>query len=337
MNATPTDDLQARWSSIKTPSAALQGTEIEPGCGVWLSVDSDGHRCVLLENDTTKAASTSLFETKGVSASVEDLALADNGVSSWIVVVCRDSHYWEPFLAFAESLHQELAGKNEDNVAIVLRVLRRWRWLWTVDPSGLTHETAIGLIGELWFLLRWAGISKALSSWTGPEGHIHDFAGSGVAVEVKASQSSGLKGPVHRISNLEQLAAPDDGKLYLFSLILTRDQSAGNSLSKLVEIGLDTLDDDPYQRDLFLKKLARVGWASPVTKEHDFAFRVLSEQLYDVDVSFPALTKASFQKDIPPAVTAVSYDLDLSACQDWQLSVTPLESQTLLTGLTDAH
>lgn len=337
MNTTPTDDLQARWSSIKTPAAALQGTEIQPNCGVWLSIDSDGHRCVLLENDTTKAAKTILFETKGVSASVEDLAVAEKPVSSWIVVVCRDSRYWEPFLAFAESLNQELAGKKEDNVSIVLRVLRRWRWLWTVDPSGLTHEAAIGLIGELWFLLRWAGISKALSSWIGPEGHLHDFAGNGVAVEVKTSQSSGLQGPVHRISSLAQLAAPADGKLYLFSLIITPDRSAGNRLSKLVDIGLDALEHDPVQQDVFLEKLAKVGWARPVTKEHDFAFRIISERLFDVNVTFPALSQASFPNGIPPAVTAVGYDLDLSACLDWQLSVNPLESRTLLTGLTNAN
>lgn len=336
MNATPMDDLQAVWSSIETPTAALQGTEVRPGCGVWLSVDSGGQRCVLLENDTTKAVKTSLFETKGVSASVEDLAIADKPVSSWIVVVCRDSRYWEPFLAFAKSLDQELAGKNEDNVTIVLRVLQRWRWLWSVDPTRLTHEMVIGLVGELWFLLRWAGISKALSSWTGPEGHLHDFAGGGLAVEVKTAQSSGLKGPVHKISNLQQLATPANGKLYLFSLTVAPDQSAGNSLSKLVDVGLKALENDPYQQDLFRKKLANAGLAGPVTKEHDFSFRVLSEQIFDIDATFPALTESSFKNGIPPAVTAVSYELDLSACSDWQLSVTSAERETLFAGLTNA-
>jgi hypothetical protein len=158
-----------------------------------------------------------------------------------------------------------------------------------------------------------------------------------VSVEVKASQSSALRGPIHRISNLKQLAVPAQAKLYLFSFVVTPDPSAGNTLSKLVEIGLQALDNDPYQRDVFLQKLSQVGWASPISKELDFPFRVVSEHLYEINDSFPALTEGSFLDGIPAAVSAISYDLDVSACQAWRVAVTPSEGKKLLVGLIDAH
>jgi hypothetical protein len=328
------NDLDERWSRLQVPSAALHGFELKPGSGVWLSLDKEGRRCVLLRNDSDKPSGTLLFETKGVAASIEVLELADHLTSPWIVVVCRDYRYWEPFLAFADSLHEEMKGKQEDNVSLTLRVLRTWRWLWATDPDGLTRESAVGLVGELWFLIRWAGIGGALDAWCGPEGSLHDFVGHEVSVEVKASQSAAVNGPTHRITGLQQLTPLRTGKLYLFSVVIAPDNTAGNTLSKLVDIGLAALQNDPARREQFLQKLSSVGWAAPLSKQFDLPFRVVSEQLYEVGDTFPALTLGSFPNGMPAAVTAVSYALDMSHCQDWRVAQSAEEGRMYLEGLT---
>jgi hypothetical protein len=326
-------DLEERWSQLLIPADAHQGFEVDPGAGVWLSLDGEGRRCVLLRNDTTRPTGEVFFETKGVSASIEDLQLTGHPVSSFVVVACRDHRYWEPFLAFAESIREERQETSEDNVALTLRVLRTWQWLWKVDPSDLTRDTALGLIGELWFLIRWADISRSLEAWCGPLKKVHDFAGHGVSVEVKTSQSTAMKGPVHRISSLQQLAPLEYGNLYLFSLVVAPDNAAGNTLSNLVTIGLDKLNRDPYRREEFLRKLSLVGWGASLNKEFDFPFRIVSEQLYLVNESFPALNPASFPNGIPPAVTGIGYSLDLSSCAEWVVSKTAEDGRSLLEGL----
>lgn len=326
-------DLERRWGGLPIPAAALHGFELHEGSGIWLSLNSDGCRCILLRNDTVKPSGTALFETKGVTASIEELQVAASPVTSWIVVLCRDSKYWEPFQAFAESLHDELTKKTTDNVAITMKVLRTWRWLWEADQSSLTKDGALGLIGELWFLLRWAGISEALPTWLGPEGSLHDFVGQGVVVEVKASQSPNRKGPTHKISSLQQLTPVEGKTLYLFSLSIVPDPGAGNSLNRLVQLGMDALADDLHQQEVFRSKLSRVGWVNSKTNELDFPFRVSAEQLYVVDASFPSLREESFVDGIPFAVGTITYDLDLSVCSDWRLATAAEEGNRLLGGL----
>ncbi|NVM98428.1 PD-(D/E)XK motif protein [Arthrobacter sp. SDTb3-6] len=303
-----------RWNNLHIPPENIQGFELETGSGLWLAVDSTGRRCVVLCDNTTTTIGTVLFETKGVSASIEELQMSHGPAAKWIVVVCRDSRYWEPFLAFAESLQEELDTRSQDHVALTLRVLRTWRWLWTSDTAELTEDRALGLIGELWFLLRWAGISESLDTWLGPEGNLHDFAGKGVSVEVKTSRSTALKGPVHQIASLQQLTPLENGSLYLFSLVISADEAAGNSLGKLVTTGLNILQDDPSRQDQFLQKLAQAGWVSYFNHQPGFSFRIVSEQLYKIDDTFPALTLKSFSNGIPDTVTSVNYALDMSGC-----------------------
>ncbi|MCO4273836.1 PD-(D/E)XK motif protein [Pseudarthrobacter sp. HLT3-5] len=327
-------DVDERWGQLLVPTDAHQGFELDPGTGIWLSLDSEGRRCVLLRNDTTRPNGDVFFETKGVEASIEELQLTGHPTSSFIVVACRDYRFWEPFLAFAESIREERSQTSEDNVGLTLRVLRKWQWLWKVNPSDLNADSALGLIGELWFLIRWADISRSLEAWCGPTGNVHDFVGQGVSVEVKTSRSSAIRGPVHRINSLQQLAPLENGALYLFSLVITPDNAAGNTLGKLVSIGLDKLERDPARQDLFLSKLSQIGWAAAVSKEFDFPFRIVSEQLYHVNASFPALSLASFPNGLPSAVTAVGYTLDMSECTEWRVAASAEEGRSLLEGLT---
>lgn len=328
-------DVDARWTQLAVPTAALHGFEMQPGCGVWLSVDSEGQRCVLLRNDTNTPNGTRLFESKGVSASIEDLEVTGNPPCPWVVVVCRDERYWEPFLAFAESIRRETLNMNESNVELTLRILRTWRWLWGTDPERLTRESALGLIGELWFLVRWAGVVAGLNAWKGPEGALHDFTGSDLAVEIKTAQSTTLKDPIHRITSIQQLTPLTTGKLYLFSLVISPDDTAGNTLSRLVSLGMNALKNDPARQDLFLQRLSQVGWAGSLSKQFDFPFRVVSEQLYGVDSTFPALSSKSFSEQLPSAVKSISYNLDLSLCTQWRVAISAEEGRRFVEGLSN--
>jgi hypothetical protein len=214
-----------------------------------------------------------------------------------------------------------------DPKAAVARCLDRWRSFWSVDQSGLTREQALGLFGELWFLFRWMGPLSVtgIARWQGPLGARHDFQWSVGSVEVKTAASGSGTLPIHFISSLDQLEAPEIGQLYLFSLHVTDDSLAANSLPALVEQITTTLNSDVEALASFAERLAKAGYNPADAGRYARPLRVLSEELFRVDGSFPKLTNASFHPGLPSGVAGVSYSLSMAACAAWRVAASPSE------------
>ena len=224
----------------------------------------------------------------------------------------------ELFLAVAADVVDEARDVSpEQRPDRLVRLLRRWRWFWGLDPTRMSAQDALGLFGELWFLVRHAGVDAAsLKAWTAGAGARHDFQWPGASIEVK---TTAVAGPVvHTIQSLEQLAAPEVGELLIFSLHLQRDALAGNTLHSLADAAAQAVSEDVGATETLHRRLAERGY-SPV--EHELSvvpYRVLDEGLYVVGDGFPRLTTASFGDGLPAAVVGVSYRLDMAACASWR-------------------
>jgi len=210
----------------------------------------------------------------------------------------------------------------------VVRCLERWRSFWAVDQTALSREQALGLFGELWFLYRWMGPVSltSLSRWQGPLGARHDFQWPAASVEIKTSASHTGASPVHFVGGLDQLDNPETGQLYLFSLHAADDNLAANSLPVLVErISSDTASN-PEASSMFWERLAKAGYNPAESGRYGRPLRILSEELYLIDDSFPRLTRATFQEGLPSAIGDVSYHLSMNACAQWRVASAPTDA-----------
>jgi hypothetical protein len=197
----------------------------------------------------------------------------------------------------------------------------------------LSEAGALGLFGELWFLDRWASFPEAVNTWHGPEANRHDFSGQRLAVEVKTTASHAVGPPRHHIATLDQLDAPSDGPLFLFSLQAIPEAGAGNTLPALIE----RLHSRLSRRDLQAKLdqgLALAGWSPAVAARHQTTYRVAAERLYRVDDGFPRLTRTSFIGGLPTGVDDVGYSLDLAACAQWLVASAADEATSMLAQLS---
>jgi hypothetical protein len=240
----------------------------------------------------------------------------------YIDLTCLDPAVAPTFAAVASDISDEaVPAEPEGRRSRVIAALNEWRWFWSVDPAILTSSDALGLFGELWFLLRWAGVSaQSISAWEASNGARHDFQWPERSVEVKVTSRAGPV--VHNVQHLDQLADAESGDLYLFSLQVRRDALAANTLTTLVDAAMGALSTDPVTRAELLSKVGRRGYTPAAREESAVPYRVIEESLYRVGDGFPRLTSDSFAGGLPAAITNVSYQLDINACADWQIGTT---------------
>ena len=314
-----TDELRAQWSSIAPP--ATRGTlEAQPlrGAGsAWLARDEAGRSHLLLE--VPPGTEIEPVVTRGLSVSVLAHQVAGREPADFIDLACLDDAVMETFAAVvADVAESAQAVRLDARPSAVREALARWRWFWDASQDRLSDKDALGLFAELWFLRRWLGATaEAVKAWTASEGARHDFQAPSFSVEVKVTGRRSDNAAVHHIEHLDQLADPELGALYLFSLRVTRDRLAANSLPALVEDISASLAASPASNREFQEKVGRRGYVAANRSRHDVTWRVLGERLYEVRADFPRLTLESFPTGLPAGIAAVSYDLDMAACADW--------------------
>jgi hypothetical protein len=211
-------------------------------------------------------------------------------------------------------------------VSAVVAALDRWQWFWGVEADRLSEQDALGLFAELWFLHRWeGGGGAAVDAWTASAGSRHDFQWTARSVEVKATGRRADGAVVHRIQHLDQLADPEQGTLFLFSVRVVRDELARNTLPDLVDRVTDGLRGDGPAKELFARKLGERGYSPAFRRLHETPYRILGEHMYSVRPGFPRLTLDSFASGLPEGIGDVSYVLDMAACGEWLVATRPEE------------
>jgi hypothetical protein len=313
-------ELRQVWEAVaRPPIGRLNGRRV-PETVAWAAVDPMGlwHLLILVAPSEAKLTNP---PTRGLRVTTEVMQIADEVPATHIDLACVEPAFADTFVAFALDVLKALEGSEVPRTA-VLSVLERWRRFWSVD-QGLSEDAALGLFGELWFLERWMSLPAGVRRWLGPERARHDFQWDDASVEVKTSRSGGDGAPVHRIASLDQLADPERGRLWLFSLHVTRDVLAANTLPALVSRVELALAAHPAEHAAFMDHLASCNYSPAHADRYDRRWRILSEQLYSVEGGFPRLLVGRFAGGLPAGVRDVSYTLDMAACANWCIADRP--------------
>lgn len=317
------EEFQARWGQLPVPVSAgqLEANEVEPGSGVWVARDHSDrqHLLVRVPRDVT----LDVTGTHGLGVAVARHRIPNEVDAAYIDLVCLDPAVTATFAAVAADIASEAVQAGPDaRRDQVISALNEWRWFWGVDPTRLSAREAIGLFGELWFLIRWAGVSAdSVEAWDASNGARHDFQWPTQSVEVKTTSRAGPV--VHTVQHLEQLEDAETGDLYLVSLRVARDALAANTLHSLVAFATAELDGQPVARAELLTKLGQRGYTPVGRDQSALPYRVVEESLYKVAGDFPRLTRDSFPDGLPSGITRVSYQVDMNACGDWRVGTSP--------------
>jgi hypothetical protein len=230
---------------------------------VYVAIDGERRRQLLIALPVGQEP-IRVTLTRGLEVRTDELRIGDSAPRTYIQLICLQPAHHSTFSALGANIVAAVTADASDPTAAVTRCLDRWRSFWAVHHSGLSREEALGLFGELWFMLRWMAplTGSRMARWQGPLGARHDFQWTAASVEAKTTASGGA--PVHFISNLSQLDAPAVGELYIFSLHVADDALAINSLPVLVEQINAALNHDIDILGLFSERLAKAGynWAA---------------------------------------------------------------------------
>lgn len=295
------------------------------------ALDYEGRRHLLLPLNPGQEGINDQ-STRGISVETRELVLSGKSRTQYIDIMCRDAGGHDAFDLVGRDIARSLGPSPANLPATVAQVLERWRYFWSTGPHiGLGKEQLLGLFGEVWFLTNWliplAGPS-ALTRWVGPAGRHHDFQWVGRAVEVKTTTA---RNRVHQIHGIEQLAAPENGELYLFSLRLIEEQGATNTLPTLISTCTRRLGADVTLLGRFDSLLAQAGYfPAHAAQYEEVRLRVVEEALFHVDGDFPRIIQASFASGVPQGVERLEYRINLDTFDRLRVARIPEEAPFLV-------
>lgn len=212
-----------------------------------------------------------------------------------IEVSTRNAPLFRDFYAFACALADRLQLNSLPPDRAIQSALNDWAALLR-SLVVLSKEKEVGLMGELWLLMRVAehwGWDNAADSWKGTASEEHDFSLPHFDVEVKTTTSERRN---HMIGSLTQLQPTDSRPLYLLSLQFT-DAGAGPGIT-LADSVADVRSRIEHQsnrvNELVRGRLRAAGWQ----QEHGPHYRRrltlrTPPALVHVDQDFPAIVPQS--------------------------------------------
>lgn len=238
-----------------------------------------------------------------------------------LVLLLNDTSNWELFHALCSDLVRS-TEKIEDGLtasSVLLRRLNRWQEFLKKPRSGLlSMESIKGLLGELIYLSEHVapvfGFDKAVDFWKGPEGAPQDFAVNNTAVEIKCQ--SGSSKPYVRISSVEQLEPQlPEGFLTVFTIATAeKDEKLKFTLNTIVadiRVALQTASDSASDR--FEDLLYLAGYITTEAYD-DYEFNTIAVKSFRLTDGFPRLLVS----DVPIGVDAITYNLSIEACSDFE-------------------
>ncbi|WP_298442879.1 PD-(D/E)XK motif protein [Ferrimicrobium sp.] len=318
------DQLEHAWQSLATPDSMVHLNAVPIFAhDAWAAIDHEGLRhLLLLVPDGTVAPPT---VTRGLRMTVVRHQVEGGEPADYLDLVCLSDDLAPTFTAVAADIGNEVGtALAEERVAAVISALGRWQWFWGVETDRLSEQDALGLFAELWFLHRWeGGVAGAVEAWTASTGSRHDFQWRKRSVEVKATSRRADGAVLHRIQHLDQLADPEEGDLYLFSLRVVRDELAHNTLPNIVDRITEGLRGNAQAKDDLACKLGQRGYSPAFRRRHETPYRILGEHMYRVGPGFPRLTVNSFVGGLQPGIADVSYVIDMAPCDDWLIATSP--------------
>jgi|GEM_PF-2012078 hypothetical protein len=161
----------------------------------------------------------------------------------------------------------------------------------------------------------------ALEKWWGPKGGKRDFAGSGIAIEVK---TTGLNSRVHHAATIDQLGVLDTGEeLYLYSVGVKSEPTSQRTLPTYVEeIERQLVHSDGSADSAAESVFRQLLGASNYDPDHSEIYQsgpgiipnpALPGRLFAVS-NLDLLTIDSFKNErLPSMVRSVSYEFEITS------------------------
>lgn len=288
------------------------------------------HYVVKLANSEPDVQDT---QSRGLSVTTRELEIQGHESGRYLDLKCHDAAGHDAFDLIGGELADRLAMGHESAPEVVVRVLAKWRRFWSQTPRKiLSIDQQLGLFAELWFLSIWlipkVGPLTAVRRWRGPFAGRHDFEWAENSVEVKATQST--RGPVHRVNGLDQLLPPENGRLFVFSVVLREEAGATNTLPAAIAACRTSMESDAEALTLFEQGLVQAGYSPADDDEYErLRLRVVQEALYGVHADFPRLTRPQISGGLPSGIERVEYDINLGGFTHLCVARTPADAALL--------
>jgi hypothetical protein len=214
------------------------------------------------------------------------------------------------FTPFCSEIVDAVVRQSREPWKAVAATIRAWQSAWKPARQSIDKIVQVGLFGEL-LVLRSLMIPTlgpaAVDQWRGPDSERHDFVGDQLHIEVKTTRKSR---PEHEISRLDQLRTSSGCRLLFVSILLEESVGGDESLATQVDAVVDLLRGDAAALDLFMTKIANMGWSEEVRNSGELLrFFLRGAEVYAVDDDFPRLPDDFFP---PTGVVSVKYTIDLA-------------------------
>jgi len=282
---------------------------------VLCAVDAGGRPSLLVPVGEVKRG---LLDWHSKSLALQTLELSVDGLNQpFIILRCIDPMLHHQFGLLADDVLHAVELDPEAAPNAVLATLERWRNLFEAERGALLGPAQLaGIMAELSVLqelVRTHG-PQALYAWQGPNGNRHDFVFANCSIEVKATTNH--NNMVVTIHGGRQLAAPDQGELYLLALQLERTPNGTSVPAKVEE-----LIDSGVPRLELMTLLGSANYSDSDSSAYKAVkFSKLSESSFLIDARFPRITAETL---IPSGtierLSNISYSIDLGHMQESNL------------------
>jgi len=217
-----------------------------------------------------------------------------------IILLCFDESYR---ISFASLCEQFLSlGENGSNRELVLNEPLKWwnKWIGLLGNKKTRKQCYSTIVEMLALDLLYQNDKSVV--WAADHAGSHDIETNTCSFEVKSSIKK--SGVIITISSQHQLMSNKPLELYFGRVEESLLGVSINDVKKqLVLHGYDPL--------LIEEQLSSFGFERG-SSIRDVKYKVLEKRKYQIDETFPKITKNSFKGDVfPQCVTHITYDIDI--------------------------
>ena len=295
------NDFIAKWSQIrKQRNSYLSFGNFHP-LNISLGYGINSRKSLIIEDTGVIESIPSSFAIQAVNPQLE------NGIYALEFQLVAEK-YEEEFLRLCWDMAESTLNSKNPLQDLIARYLSWQKLLQYKKDEIMSFERQKGLIGELFFfkkLLEKYNPKETIAAWQGPEGADQDFVFNNTWAEIKTVAISAEK---VKVSSLQQLDQPMEGKLVIYALEKTAKNVNSVSLPDIVSTIKKQYLSDPLLAERFEIKLFKYGYRQ---REEEFYalnhFRLAWEKTFSVSKEFPRLIK----NNVPSEITNCVYEISL--------------------------
>lgn len=222
----------------------------------------------------------------------------------YLILSCLlDSLRYEFATVCAQFVEPGIDGIDRKN--LLLDPLMWWKQWKELLGNAILDKKAYSVIAEM-MVLDELFVHDNTIEWAAVTSGSHDIEGDTASYEVKSTVKR--YGATITIASQHQLQSLKRLQLYFCRL---EKSKAGVSINDM----RNKLVNDGYDKEKIEQQLYLLGFEHGASVRED-KYKVLEKRKYEVDDSFPKITKSSFKDDhIPESVIQITYTIDLDGVE----------------------